>query len=597
MKNYFNLFSIAVVGLMLGACSNEDIVDDKGGAQWNNEGTGYVNLSIKLPTTANTTRGVNDQFDDGKAEEYAVKDATLILFSGTSESAATIAGAYDLNLNFTHVGTSTDEITTTANITQKINSIPGTDNIYALVVLNKQNLLTVDGADLKINGTSMAGKTLSGLNDAVKGVIGTTYSWHGNGFLMSNAVLTTEVGGTSQPAGSAESLQTLAPIDREKIYSTEAQSSANPAAVIYVERAEAKVTVDKGANLSGTVTDGSNLKYEVDGWVLDNTNKTNKLVRTVAGYSTWAALATNAPSVVDKYRFVGSAAVGKDVTGAKTFYRVYWGDDYNYDATNKAEDLNFFADKTVPSVTFNGLGSDDYCFENTATLNTMRENNNTRVIVRVKFNEGEPFFKIDADVNKLYTEADAKTEVAARVLGDGGVNAWVEANLAAGQKFNSATDFVVTFPENLGAGGVKVAKVEIAEAAKAKFKENTDFTKAPDFTAVANNDDIITLNYYAGGYSYYPVYVAHFGDDLTPWDNGETAAPSSENIYPGGDANYLGRWGVLRNNWYNINVTAIRSLGAPTVEEAEGTIDKKENFISVTVNILPWAVRTQNVEL
>ncbi|WP_367882680.1 Mfa1 fimbrilin C-terminal domain-containing protein [Paraprevotella clara] len=69
-------------------------------------------------------------------------------------------------------------------------------------------------------------------------------------------------------------------------------------------------------------------------------------------------------------------------------------------------------------------------------------------------------------------------------------------------------------------------------------------------------------------------------------------------MYPGGAENYLGRYGVLRNNWYDISVTAIKNIGSSTVEPVTGnTIDKLESYISVKINILAWAKRSQSVVL
>ena len=61
---------------------------------------------------------------------------------------------------------------------------------------------------------------------------------------------------------------------------------------------------------------------------------------------------------------------------------------------------------------------------------------------------------------------------------------------------------------------------------------------------------------------------------------------------------YLGRYGVLRNNWYEINVQSIKSLGDPNVTEVTPEpVDKKESYISVDINVLSWAKRSQNVDL
>lgn len=348
-----------------------------------------------------------------------------------------------------------------------------------------------------------------------------------------------------------------------------------------MERAEAKVTVSNTS--TGTVTDGTDFTYTVDGWTLDQTNKTSKLVRTIDGYATWAGYATAVTGVDNPYRFVGNVTVGKDIKGTQ-LYRVYWGDDYNYTST-AASGLSTVG--TVPASLL-ALDKNGYCFENTVNLNGMTEQNLTRVIVKATFNEGQPFFVIDGNTAKMFAEADVKKEIAARVLAADKV--WFESNLN-NATINSETDFTVTLSP-LTAGKVTVASVALTEEAKNKFKENTDFDgRAATWLTAANKTE---LAYYANGAAYYPVYVKHFGDELTPWAD---QAATSADIYPGGEQNYLGRYGMLRNNWYKINVQSIKSIGSPTVETAPMTIDKKESYISVTVNTLPWAVRTQNADL
>ena len=64
------LFALAFAALALGACSSDDIVEQKSHAQWNPEGQGYINLAINLPTQ--TGSRTNDNFDDGTIEEYDV---------------------------------------------------------------------------------------------------------------------------------------------------------------------------------------------------------------------------------------------------------------------------------------------------------------------------------------------------------------------------------------------------------------------------------------------------------------------------------------------------------------------------------------------
>lgn len=584
MKKY-KFFALAFAALTLGACSSDDVVDEQRGPEWNAEGQGYINLAINLPSQPASR--ANDDYDDGTPEEYDVKDATLILFSN-----GVVNSAYSMDLNFAGSDPANDNITTTARITQQINSMTGT--IEALVVLNNNGVFTVGENGALTVGAEAGdgiGMSLDELNKAISDKIGTNKNWHNNGFLMSNAVLATAIGGSVAPTNAAA--KTLVPIDATKIYKTEAEASNNPAANIYVERAEAKVTVTN--SLSGTTTDGSNMAYTIDGWCLDNTNNTSKLVRTVNGFDTWKGYASNAVTAPeDLYRFVGSTAVGKNVAGNETYYRIYWGDDYNYSST-AADALTTVGGQTVADGSLikdiDG-NTPDYCFENTTDLATMRENNCTRVVVKASFNGGNPFYTVDGDRATVWTAANAAAEAASRIVADLDFQTWARTNVQDGEDLLS-TDLVVTLSDE--AGVAEVEAVTLTSEGQAKLKDGADFTTA---NAVALGNENIDLKYYANGEAYYSVWVSHFGKDGTPWNGDETQTPAVGNIYPGGDANYLGRWGMLRNNWYEVNLTGIRSLGEPTVSEATGdTIDKLESFISASINVLSWTKRTQNAGL
>lgn len=584
MKKY-KFFALAFAALTLGACSSDDVVDEQRGPEWNAEGQGYINLAINLPSQPASR--ANDEYDDGTPEEYDVQDATLILFSDDK-----VNSAYSMDLNFALDGSS-DNITTTARITQQINSMTG--KIEALVVLNNNGVFTVgENGALTVGGATAIGKSLDELNQAISNNIGTDKNWHEDGFLMSNAVLATAPGGANASTGSAK---TLVPIDAKKIYKTEAEASNNPAANIYVERAEAKVTVTN--SLGGTTTDGSNMAYEIDGWCLDNTNNTSKLVRTVNGFDTWKGFASNAVTApADLYRFVGETSVGTNVAGNETYYRIYWGDDYNYSST-AADALTTVGGQTVADGSLikdiDG-NTPQYCFENTTDLATMREQNCTRVVVKASFNGGNPFYTVDGDRATVWTAANAAAEAASRIVADLDFQTWAKAHVKDDQTKLLSTDLVVTLSDE--AGVAEVEAVTLAPEGQAKLKDGADFATA---NAVALGNENIDLKYYANGEAYYSVWVSHFGEDGTPWNGDEEDTPSAgdyTNIYPGGEPNYLGRWGMLRNNWYEVQLTSIRSLGEPTVSEATGdTIDKLESFISAQINVLSWTKRTQHADL
>lgn len=584
----FNLIPLALTTLMLGACSSEDGLNLGGGNSVAQGEKGYISFSLNLPTVKSTANRANDDFDDGDAAEYNVKDATLLLFSGANEGEATFAGAYPLSLTD---GTSDgDNITTTYQITQAVTKPTGNnDKVYAMVVINGKagNVLTESGGTWSIKG-----QTLTASTTKYKDLVGAAYNLSntdvaniastadGGCFLMTNAPLYTKAGGVSNPTGG--SVQTLTEINPNNIFTTEAEAKANPAANVYVERAVAKVTVT--GNTTGTQVGGNIANYEIKGWTLDVTNQSSYLVRNVNDADWWSLKAEG----VNDYRFVGAAAV------ADGLYRTYWGIDPNYSTGG-----TFTTQAGTTPTNLKTVGANDYCLENTFNLTQMKDDQTTRVIVAAALDldgngTADDFYVLDNDKSNTTLTFDGITNtVKAAYLANGTVVNLLKENLNGGESIG-AGDLDVTFDQKATTGGyVTVTEITIKDACASKFKTSA----IPEGLQAANNNAIIAdvnaahkIAYYKGGVSYYPVMIKHFGDDLTPWSNGE--------VYGSNNADFLGRYGVLRNNWYSINVTGIKSIGDPEVPKVYGTPDDpSESWISVTINILSWAKRSQSVDL
>ena len=102
--------------------------------------------------------------------------------------------------------------------------------------------------------------------------------------------------------------------------------------------------------------------------------------------------------------------------------------------------------------------------------------------------------------------------------------------------------------------------------------------------------------------AYYAVRIKHFGDtEGTPWnvEGQNVTAGSNSQIYPNANENwFLGRYGVVRNNWYDISVNTIQTLGDATIPTLTNTPDDVlEDYISVSINVLSWSKHSQNAEL
>lgn len=387
-----NLIPLALTTLMLGACSSEDGLNMGSGSSVAQGEKGYISFSLNLPSVKGTANRANDEFADGEASgvEYNVKDATLLLFNGTSEDEATFAGAYPLEL--TNGSSDGDNITTTYQITQAVTKPTGNNNkMYAMVIINGQasQVLTGDAN----TSWSIKGQKLTAFTK-YKDLAGATYnlsntdvphiaSTDNDGcFLMTNAPLYTKAGGVTDPTGG--SVQTLTEINTNNIFTTEDEAKANPAANVYVERAVAKVTVT--GNTTGTQAGGNIANYKINGWTLDVTNQSSYLVRNVRSADWWGLKADG-----KDYRFVGAAAV------ADGLYRTYWGIDPNYSTAG-----TFTTQAGTIPASLKNIGDNDYCLENTFNLDQMKDNQTTRVIVAAALDldgngTADDFYVLDND--------------------------------------------------------------------------------------------------------------------------------------------------------------------------------------------------------
>ena len=588
------LFSVALAGLMLGSCSSSDDLNGGGNNTGPNQsGSGYISLSLNLPTRSGSmSRAENDVFDDGLANEYAVKNGTLILFEGTDEANATFAGAYSLkNLSMNLVGTTEDNITTTTKITQKINNglSSGTNSFYAIVVLNNNGTLAVDDATatLKVNGEDfLPTKKISDLQSLE--LTKDASAFKTTGFLMMNAPLASAKGGADDP--SSATISVASKIDKDHIYATEALAKANSSASIYVERALAKVDVT-ASKPTGKLEDDATVSYTVKGWVLDNTNKKTYYLRNTSNPSEWLSLKTTSTDPAKPYRFVGDDPMENSVQ----LYRTYWAKDPNYATkpTVLANDFNTMGNKAPASL--KSLGEHDYCLENTFNVPQQTQDVTTRVIIAAQLkDDGKTFYVVNDNESQLLDEDNMKKAVKSAFLNNTDVQAWIKTGLKAGETID-ANDLDVTVAST---AGNNVPTVSVNATGNAKYTSGAAPTETADITNIMKTIKVAT---YENGISYYPVRIKHFGDELTPWKKTETPEPTvSGGAYPTANqaANYLGRYGVLRNNWYNIDVTGIKKLGSPVVPEVTGdTDDELAAYISVKINVLSWAKRTQGATL
>lgn len=643
-----NFFPVALMALAIGfnACSSDDVtVNANGGGLASFAEGGYAKVSINLPSSSNSNRA-NDNFDDGLASEYHVNNAKLVLFQGESEGEATFHSAYDLNVGMDGYKDNPNQITTTTRIISRLNDASQGTNptgkyLYALVVLNDNGLFVIDkdkkGEKLTVAGQDMTGKGLADLQTLA--VPSSTSDFKSKGLLMTNAPLAKEAGGGSTaPGGNVVTLVDFT----NSVYHTEAEAQKNTATDVYVERAVAKVTMAQSNGdkllLTGTTSsdvhfigsdgksNGKEIHWKIVGWDLDVTNNSSYLVRNTTNThaATWNGLKSE--KVTNGYRFVGS----NEVKTGKSLYRTYWAEDPNYSSFDA---LNFTYLPSTQTDFTKTFGSDNpkYCFENTFDVDHQVKQGTTRVMVKVQLtDENNPavtFYTFNGDNSRLYKQADFEKRIKEAILREPNVEAWVKKNNGTTETASVTLTFKMkSVPDPADPTGTTTKEVYDRDAADGQI-HLTDFTvkvgtaefkkaNLPSGATMSSEALAEALNLgklvsYEGGCAYYPIRIKHFGKDDTPWnteDNAPTTKPSqgatTALIYPGTDPtrsnNYLGRYGVLRNNWYDISVSKISAIGSPVVPEVskdKTPDDDFYNYIAVRINVLSWAKRTQVEEL
>ena len=117
---------------------------------------------------------------------------------------------------------------------------------------------------------------------------------------------------------------------------------------------------------------------------------------------------------------------------------------------------------------------------------------------------------------------------------------------------------------------------DLKTAAGADFRPSADQLKAL-YTKLG------AIKGYKGGICYYIAYIKHFGDDETPWKSGYPT-------YGGDNAKYLGRYGVVRNNWYDLSINDFAYPGSPVIPTPKPEDPDDDNsVIKLNVKVNPWA--------
>lgn len=582
-----HLFGLAVIAAMTASCSsNEDLGTAGPGTGTNEAGVGYATFTINLPSVSGSTtsgaRGTRAAdagggvVAPGSEDEYKVSDATALIFQKYGADEGSYKFVESVNLPVTGAWEDAEEgVTKSKKLVAKLTNVD-TKNTYGVLVLLNNN--TASGVKIKL---PTAGLSYKEWNDNILSPDLTELAKTGE-FYMANA-----------PLNKAGKVTTLVTIDKDKIYSSEAEAKTKTSADVYVERGVAKMTVaDPGTKtvMDKATSAPTNSQVTFSNWALDITNKKTFAVHYIDG------LSKDFPAIwTTEDRFTGINN------------RVYWGKDPNYDnvALKKNDDTgDDLRDKEFNFITATSEINKDfttttttnpvYCLENTFNLANMYQGQTTRVIFKATYTPK------DADGNSLaeaadgtfYTIGNMKTILKKADLEDA-------VKTAATSVLPGCT---VDYTNLETEGSHVITLVDIKDATGADLvatgKDYSGKTGTQIIDAINDKlglkagrpEEMVGINTYAKGVTYYIARVKHFGS-LTDWHSGES--------YGDNNAQYLGRYGMLRNNWYELEVGNVYGPGYPGVPPVDPNQpdDENEKYLSVSVKILDWAKRSDKVDL
>ena len=651
---------------LLTACSDNGLSEDSNKNPDDEYTAGYVALKINLPQTSSTRAGDdpngggldNVDFQDGEEWEYNVTDAKLLFFvadeAETEEDDAVFRSVKDLNRPFAPTGDADNNISASSVEAVQVSLSEGDKDKYlwALVMLNPPANLPMPqkGDTFGEYRKTIAEKTIA-----------ENFVNYGSEIFMTNAPLSDNVIGgymTSDNKGKLSSLkpQTLVSLGKvsDNVKETLQEARENVAGCVYVERAVAKITADIASDVKielkkNETTDNGDNAVDVNIEIADasfgilNMNPNSYIVRNVKDFPeapdnenpfTWAMASSKTASPY--YRMVGATAMPGlyDPLHLETqlLYRTYWCVDPNYatemDLTSRkdTESKDF---KKIFEVQIDNTGASKrvnlnnvfYVNENTFTVKNQNYGNTTHICFKVKYQaDGKDgnLYILNDNHDVIFTSVEDVTSRSVHyILSQQVVK---DALKAAARDENMATDFdrflKVEFNRNPETGIYAVSNITLNKDAD-DFETYYDSTTCDEAFSNAMGDNgvkslaqrvnlLFVIEEYVGGESYYMIPIMHFGQLSTPWTaSGDNQTNTEEAYQEAGQynsADYLGRYGLVRNNWYEITAKSFKGIGSPVIphywDEKEKSDDNNEvkKYIGVETHILSWAKRTQQVD-
>ena len=370
---------------------------------------------------------------------------------------------------------------------------------------------------------------------------------------------------------------------------------------IHVERVAAKVTVENSIENSTVADEEGNVYYTLK-------NKDNNETAYAIGIHGWKLNATNKEYYAIKN--VGSMTNWKNAWNAAEFFRSYWAEDPNYTSSTQGTELTSLLYQNMDGldaqnqnvIEWNALTEatgepvPEYCYENTVAPNggVVNTSEVTHVIIKAQYMnivEGKAVaLNADTDGRNIYrigqvvwTENNLKKDIAAKILAYYKVS---KNSATVTSSDDMYSDVTLTVTNSSNEKQSYVTSIALANGytvlPKGSTSENDAITEFKDFYTTSR------IDFFEDGFCVYTIPVKHF--------EGSTVTDNKNNV----SAGELGYWGVVRNHWYQLDITSIAGFGEPETYNKPIVPDPevlKTYAVKCRINVLAWSIVSQSTAI
>ena len=549
---------MAGAAAMLTACSSEEPIVGPDNSMAMPEGIencdAFAMIALGMPEGAATR--VAQPETSLIESEYKVANGQMLIFKYAAdgeEANATYVGKFPFTSNWVEFSGTAIDISRETTFTMAFpkGTFEDGETYGACVVLNAPSTFpyptaAVVGEDGSVTTPAQTFKAWSETDSSVE------YLYKAN-----NTTYMTMVSAPEYKSGKAS---TLVKIDPNKIKKNVNEvSAADAMGGFYVQRSAAKISVTKQAEyaLTGAY---AGAKVTIDAWKADVTATKSRPVQ-----------------VVDGVNFALGTHMYSNATNFPTFTRCNWGIGSAYDGTYNAS--NYTISTTAPTK----FEDYQYVKENTMAAQQQIEKRTTRVVLKATYKKdgtnGTTVLKVGS-VAGLFTKDDFVADLKAKA----------EANQVA----NAKVDMKQTTFANGYYSLAQFCTISDGEGSEASDDVMDEIAKQMGLSD--RNAKEIAI--YANGVCYYTVLVRHFYDEDAPLEGDLTNGLTDASKYLD---SHTGRYGVLRNNWYDVAVSAVNKIGEPVIPTpGDGPDDKEKEEVQAlgfNIRMLNWAKRSHNVTL